>query len=115
MASELLAAAPRSDYISSVAVSVEEGSITELALKAVREEYTESWLERYTDDPILRGEVLSPALSPSLPLSNPIAGTEKGESVQIMDLDTGTVLSLVFRDGRIIAADRLETRQGAEL
>ena len=97
----LYGVAPSSRKIGPVNVSIESGSISETALAAVSEPFTEEWLERYTSDPMAAGEVLSPVLSSVLPLANPIAGNEKAGAVDILDLATGSVYSFIFRDGKI--------------
>ena len=79
----LYGVAPSSRKIGPVIVSIESGSISETALAAVSEPFTEEWLERYTSDPMAAGEVLSPVLSSVLPLAN------------------GSVYSFIFRDGKI--------------
>ena len=99
----LSALAPVSAEIGEVAVSVDDGSITDTALKAAREEYTESWLERYAASPLVFGEAYSSLLSDILPLGNPIAGIERNGAVDIQDLESGTVLSFIFQDGRLAA------------
>lgn len=101
---QLYAVAPESSAIGTVAVAVGQGTITEIALEAVREEYTEEWLGKYTEDPIVSGEILSPYLSHVLPLTNPIAGLEKNSSVEILDLDGGEKVALIFHEGKIKAA-----------
>ena len=103
LALPLAALAPVSDDIGAVAVSVEEGTITDTALRAVREEYTESWLERYAASPLIFGEAYSSLLSGLLPLGNPIAGIERNGAVDIQDLESGTELSFIFQDGRLAA------------
>ena len=85
----LYGVAPVSRKIGPVIVSIESGSISETALAAVSEPFTEEWLERYTSDPMAAGEVLSPVLSSVLPIANPIAGNEKAGAVDILDLATG--------------------------
>ncbi len=99
----LSALAPVSAEIGEVAVSVDDGSITDTALKAAREEYTESWLERYAASPLVFGEAYSSLLSDILPLGNPIAGIERNGAVDIQDLESGTVLSFIFQEGRLVA------------
>ena len=95
--------APVSEGIGAIATAVEEGSITDTALKAAQEEYTESWLERYASSPLIFGEAYSSILSGLLPMGNPIAGKEKNGAVDIQDLESGAVLSFIFQDGRIAA------------
>lgn len=97
----LYGVAPSSRKIGPVIVSIESGSISETALAAVSEPFTEEWLERYTSDPMAAGEILSPVLSSVLPLSDPISGEEKAGAVDILDLATGSVYSFIFRDGKI--------------
>ena len=97
----LYGVAPSSRKIGPVKVSIEPGSISETALAAVSEPFTEEWLERYTSDPMAAGEILSPVLSSVLPLSDPISGEEKAGAVDILDLATGSVYSFIFIDGKI--------------
>lgn len=101
LSSPLLAVAPVSEKIGPVAVDIESGSITETALSAVSEPFTEEWLEKYTAEPMKAGEVLAPVLSSALPLDDPVAGMESSDIVDILDLTTGTVYSFLFRDGKI--------------
>ena len=99
----LPAIAPSSGDIGEIAVYAEPGSITDVTLDAVREEYTEEWLEKYTASPYIFGEAYSPVLSDLLPLSNPVAGKESGGAVDILDLATGSITSFIFQDGKIQA------------
>lgn len=111
----IYAVSPVSGKIGPVAVGIKEGSITETALAAVSEPFTEAWLEKYTPDPMKSGEILSPVLSSALPLSNPIAGEEKAGAVDILDLATGSVYSFIFRDGRIASCYPSYASQSPEL
>ncbi len=114
-AAHLAAVAPESGSIGRVVTDVEPGSITETALAAAREPYTEEWLARYTADPIIAGEALSPYLSALLPLSNPIAGLEKDGAVELLDLDGGAKVAFIFQDGMIKAAYSSDSPQLPEL
>ena len=73
------------------------------ALNAAGEEYTEAWLDEYAVDKVSFGEAYSPLLSSVLPLSNVVAGIEKGGAVSLRSLDDGRVLTFIFSDGRIAA------------
>ena len=99
----LFSIAPKSSVIGNVQIKVEEGSITEKALQAVTSDYTEEWLETYTENPLFFGEAYSELLSNLLPLSNVIAGMEENSAVDVMSLDTGAALSLVFQNDYIAA------------
>ena len=100
----LFSSAPVSETIGRVAVEIDDDSITAIALEAASKEYTESWLDEYAADKISFGEAYSPLLSSLLPLSgNIIAGEEKNNAVTIMDMEDGTVLTFIFRGGRIAA------------
>ena len=110
----LLAVPPVSRDIGEVAIRVEEGSITETALSASSEPFTEEWLEKYTSSPYVFGEAYSEVLSAVLPLSNPVAGKERNSAVDIQDLDTGTVLSFVFADGLVAAVLPSDRAEGSE-
>ena len=101
--SPLYAVAPVSATVGRVQCSVVPQSITEIALKAASEEYTEAWLDEYAVDKISFGEAYSELLSASLPLDNPIAGEEKNSAVTLRSLTDGTVLSFIFQNGRIAA------------
>ncbi len=105
--SPLFAVAPVSGTIGRIAVSVAPDSITATALEAAGEEYTEAWLEKYAVDKVSFGEAYSPLLSSVLPLSDVVAGEEKGGAVSLMSLEDGTVLSFMFVDGRIAAVNEL--------
>lgn len=109
------AVSPVSGKIGPVAVDIEEGSITETALSAVSEPFTEAWLDEYTSDPMMSGEILAPVLSEVLPLENPIAGEEKAGAVDILDLATGSVYSFIFRDGMIASCYPSYSAQSPEL
>lgn len=102
----LFASVPTSESIGRIATDVAEGSITEIALEAAGREYTEEWLDDYAVDKVSFGEAYSPLLSEVLPLDNPVAGMEKGGAVSLMSLSDGTVLSFIFRNGRIVAVSR---------
>lgn len=99
----IFSSAPVSGTIGQVAVEIAPGSITEIAIEAAGREYTESWLDDYASDKISFGEAYSEMLSSLLPLSDIIAGEEKNNAVTIMSLADGTVLSFIFRNGRIAA------------
>lgn len=101
--SPLYAVAPVSGTVGKVQCTIVPESITETALKAATEEYTEAWLDKYAVDKISFGEAYSEILSSSLPLDNPIAGEEKNNAVTLRSLADGTILSFVFADGRIAA------------
>ena len=103
LSSSLYASSPVSGTIGPVQTSVEEGSITGIALKAASEEYTEAWLDQYAVDKVSFGEAYSSLLSDTLPLSDLIASGERNGAVSVMSLESGTVLSFIFTDGRISA------------
>ena len=101
--SSLHAAVPLSESIGRIQTNVDPQSITATALNAAREEYTEAWLDEYAVDKVSFGEAYSPLLSSVLPLSNVVAGIEKGGAVSLRSLDDGRVLTFIFSDGRIAA------------
>ena len=113
IAAVLHATAPVSPQIGAIAVSAAQGSITEKALRASSEPYTESWLEEYTASPYVFGEAYSSVLSTMLPFSNPVAGKERNGAVDILDLDTGSVLSFVFEDGMVAAVLPVRQSEGS--
>ncbi len=99
----LYAVAPLSSSIGRIQTDVKDGSITAIALEAAGRSYTESWLDDYASAKVSFGEAYSEILSASLPMDNPVAGTEKNGAVTLMSLTDGTILSFVFRNGRIVA------------
>lgn len=113
IAAVLHATAPVSSQIGAIAVSAAQDSITEKALRASSEPYTESWLEEYTASPYVFGEAYSSVLSTMLPFSNPVAGKERNSAVDILDLDTGSVLSFVFEDGMVAAVLPVRQSEGS--
>ena len=103
LSSSAFAAVPVSQSIGRIQCEIPSGSVTEIALAAVSEEYTEAWLDEYAVDKISFGEAYSEILSASLPLDNPIAGEEKNSAVTLRSLTDGTVLSFIFQNERIAA------------
>ena len=103
LSSSAFAAVPVSQSIGRIQCEIPSGSVTEIALAAVSEEYTEAWLDEYAVDKITFGEAYSEILSSALPMTNVIAGSERNGAVTLKSLDNGTVLSFIFRNGRIVA------------
>ena len=104
--SPLHAVAPVSETLGRIQTSVAADSLTALALKAAGESYTERWLEEYAVDKVSFGEAYSELLASVLPMSNVIAGEEKGGAVALRSLDDGTTLSFMFIDGKIAAVSQ---------
>ena len=99
----LYAVSPVSQFLGEVQTAVVPGSITETALEAVREEYTEDWLDKYTSDPMVFAEAYSEELGRLLPFDTVLAGKEKNGGVTLLDQKSGTAVAFNFTDGKISA------------
>ena len=106
------AVAPVSVALGPVQVSIEEGSLSELALEALRGEYTEEWLWEYTESPMLFAAAYSPLLHSLLPMDGVLIGEEKDGALKVLDQATGAVLSLSFCGGKLSAVTPLSLPEG---
>ena len=97
------AVAPVSASIGTVAVEIKKGSSEETAWKAVREEYTDAWLERYAVSPLSFALAYSDELSSLLPLSDYLVSTESGGEVKVLDRLSGKVITFIMKEGGIAA------------
>ena len=97
------AVAPVSASIGTVAVEIKKGSSEETAWKAVREEYTDEWLERYAVSPLSFALAYSDELSSLLPLSDYLVSTENGGEVKVLDRVSGKVITFIMKEGGIAA------------
>ena len=97
------AVAPMSASIGTVAVEIKKGSSEETAWKAVREEYTDAWLEKYAVSPLSFALAYSDELSSLLPLSDYLVSTESGGEVKVLDRVSGKVITFIMKEGGIAA------------
>ena len=95
--------APVSASIGTVAVEIKKGSSEETAWKAVREEYTDAWLEKYAVSPLSFALAYSDELSSLLPLSDYLVSTENGGEVKVLDRLSGKVITFIMKEGGIAA------------
>lgn len=100
------AIAPYSQKIGRVVVDFKEGSTEELISNALREEFSLSWIEKYTfgDDAFL--ESYSSILSSLLPMSNLLVGEFDGVGLGVISQDSGDCLYLTIKEGRITALQK---------
>lgn len=101
----LTASSPYSLSIGRVAVDIKEGTDESVIYSAMREEYTEDWLERYTSSPISFALSYSDDLSSLLPMKNFLLSTSVDGRVKVLEKESGTVITFVLKDGRISALD----------
>ena len=94
---------PVSSSIGTVAVEIKKGSSEETVWKAVREEYTDAWLERYAVSPLSFALAYSDELSSLLPLSDYLVSTESGGEVKVLDRVSGKVITFIMKEGGIAA------------
>lgn len=94
---------PQSKRVGIVAVETEEGSVEEMLLTAFQEEFTLSWIERYTlaTDTFL--EAYSPLLSALLPMEDIVVGTFDGDGISLYSQKSGDWVYIIIKEGRIAA------------
>lgn len=97
------AVAPLSTSIGKVSLSPVRGSAEYLVWSAVRREYSDGWLERYTSSPVPFALAYSSTLSPLLPLDNYIVSEENDGEVKVLDMESGTVITFIIKEGSITA------------
>lgn len=97
------AVAPVSSTIGKVSLSPERGSAEYLVWSAVRREYSDDWLERYTSSPVPFALAYSSALSPLLPLDNYLVSEENEGEVRVLDMESGSVITFIIKEGSITA------------
>ena len=95
--------APTSSAIGKVCVSPEEGSSEYLIWTAVKDEYSDAWLEKYTSSPVPFALAYSSSLSSLLPLDNSLVSVETDGEVKVLDLESGAVITFIMKEGRIAA------------
>ncbi|MGN1163837.1 MAG: hypothetical protein ACI4S4_03410, partial [Candidatus Ornithospirochaeta sp.] len=81
--------APQSAKIGSVAVSIGEGSVEEMVLSAVKEDFTLFWLEKYAVSDDGFAVAYSSVLSSLLPMEEVILGTYDGEGISLYSAKDG--------------------------
>ena len=94
---------PVSSSIGTVAVEIKKGSSEEIVWKAVREEYTDAWLEKYAVSPLSFALAYSDTLSSLLPLSDYLVSTETGGEVKVLDRLSGKIITFIIKEGGIAA------------
>lgn len=94
---------PVSASIGTVAVEIKKGSSEEVAWKAVREEYTDEWLEKYAVSPLSFALAYSDELSSLLPLSDYLVSTETNGEVKVLDRMSGKIITFIIKEGGIAA------------
>lgn len=97
------AVAPVSASVGTVAVEIKKGSSEEIVWKAVREEYTDAWLERYAVSPLSFALAYSDELSSLLPLSDYLVSTETNGEVKVLDRMSGKIITFIIKEGGIAA------------
>ena len=94
---------PVSSSIGTVAVEIKKGSSEETVWKAVREEYTDAWLERYAVSPLSFALAYSDELSSLLPLTDYPVSIETNGEVKVLDRVSGKVITFIMKEGGIAA------------
>ena len=94
---------PVSSSIGTVAVEIKKGSSEETVWKAVREEYTDAWLERYAVSPLSFALAYSDELSSLLPLTDYLVSIETNGEVKVLDRVSGKVITIIMKEGGIAA------------
>ncbi len=95
--------APESVSIGTVAVDIREGSAEELVYKALKGEYSDEWLEKYTLSPISFALAYSEELSLLLPMDNFLISTMKNNEIKVLDQMGGSIITFIIKDGKIEA------------
>lgn len=75
----------------------------EVVYSAVREEYTDSWLESYAFSPLEFALAYSDELSGILPLERFLLSSASGNEIKVQDQRTGMVLTFILKEGKIEA------------
>ena len=94
---------PVSSSIGKVCISPEKGSNEYLVLHAVKREYTDEWLEKYTQSPVAFALAYSSSLSSLLPLDDCLVSEENDGEIKVLDNKSGSVLTFLMKEGRIAA------------
>ncbi len=94
---------PVSSKIGRVCVSPEKGSSEYLVWSAVKRQYSDEWLERYTSSPVPFALSYSDSLSSLLPLDDFLVSVESDGEVKVLDRESGSVITFIIKEGRITA------------
>lgn len=94
---------PVSGKVGRVCTTIKEGSVEEMVLSAVKEEFSLSWIEKYCDKSDAFLAQYSPILSSLLPMEDIILGLYDGNGINLYSQKTGDYLYLVVKEGRITA------------
>lgn len=95
--------APESVSIGTVAIDIKEGSAEAIVFNAVKSEYSDSWLEKYTISPVSFALAYSEELSPLLPMENFLISSMKGREIKVLDQTGGNIITFIVKDGKIEA------------
>lgn len=95
--------APESVNIGTVAIDIKEGSAEAIIYNAMKSEYSDSWLEKYTISPISFALAYSEELSPLLPMENFLISSMKDNEIKVLDQTGGNIITFIFKDGKIEA------------
>lgn len=99
----LYAGAPYSERMGNIAVEIKEGSEESIIYKAVKEEYTDLWLEEYTSSPVPFAVAYSQTLSRLLPMEHFLLSESKDGRVKVLDQASNTLVTFIIKEGRITA------------
>ena len=97
---------PESAKVGRVCVEVEEGSVEEMVLRALKEEFSLSWIENYCDESDAFLAAYSETLSSILPMENVIMGEFDGNGLYFYSQDTPGCFYFVIKEGRITALQK---------
>lgn len=94
---------PISEKIGTVAVDIQKDSVEEMILRAVNEEFTEEWVEKYAifDNKEMFIVSYTPLLSTSLPLENAIISVLINNEIRALSLEDNISLTFIIKDGKI--------------
>lgn len=100
------AVVPESSKVGKVSVEIKEGSVEEFVLSAMKEEFSLSWIEKYSDSSDAFLAAYSPLLSSLLPMENLILGEYDGNGISLYSQDSGDYLYLIIKEGKIVALQK---------
>lgn len=95
--------APESVSIGTVAVDIRDGSAESLIYNAMKGEYSDEWLEKYTLSPVSFALSYSEELSPLLPMDDFLVSTMKDSEIKVLDQKGRSIITFIIRDGKIEA------------
>ena len=97
---------PESSKVGRVCVDIKEGSVEEMVLCAMKEEFSLSWIGKYCDGSDAFLAAYSPLLSSILPLENIILGEFDGNGIYLYSQTKGDYLYLIIEEGKIVALQK---------